>query len=98
MQLEDTLQSKVSRKAKDSSASPLNESSESAAEHGVEHHSLPPEVTSEMNMDTEGSPPKVSESMVAERAYDIWMLSGCPDGKEVEHWLQAEEELRSTPH
>jgi Protein of unknown function (DUF2934) len=27
------------------------------------------------------------------RAYEIWQQTGYPDGKSVEHWLQAENEL-----
>jgi hypothetical protein len=33
------------------------------------------------------------EQRVRERAYEIWQNAGCPDGKSVEHWLQAEAEI-----
>jgi hypothetical protein len=33
------------------------------------------------------------EQRVRERAYDIWQKAGCPEGKLVEHWLQAEAEI-----
>ena len=32
---------------------------------------------------------------VAARAYEIWQQSGCPHGKDKEHWFQAERELRA---
>ncbi len=32
---------------------------------------------------------------IAARAYEIWKASGCPDGKDLDHWLQAERELRT---
>lgn len=32
---------------------------------------------------------------VAARAYQIWDHEGRPDGRDVDHWLQAEQELRS---
>jgi hypothetical protein len=30
---------------------------------------------------------------IAKRAYGIWEMAGHPQGKAVEHWLQAEDEL-----
>jgi hypothetical protein len=30
---------------------------------------------------------------IAERAYFIWKQKGCPDGKALDNWLQAEAEL-----
>jgi hypothetical protein len=33
------------------------------------------------------------EHRVRERAYDLWESSGRPDGKDAEHWLQAEAEI-----
>ena len=30
---------------------------------------------------------------IAQRAYYIWKNEGCPEGKEQQHWLQAEKEL-----
>lgn len=32
---------------------------------------------------------------VAARAYQIWQASGRPNGRDQEHWFQAERELRS---
>jgi hypothetical protein len=36
----------------------------------------------------------VPPEKIAERAYQIWQESGCPDGRDREHWFQAERELR----
>jgi hypothetical protein len=33
------------------------------------------------------------EQRVRERAYQIWERAGRPEGKPVEHWLQAEAEI-----
>jgi hypothetical protein len=33
------------------------------------------------------------QDRIRQRAYELWEASGCPQGCEVEHWLQAEREL-----
>ncbi len=33
---------------------------------------------------------------IATRAYEIWLASGRPNGRDQEHWFQAERELRGT--
>jgi len=30
---------------------------------------------------------------IAQRAYELWEIAGKPEGKETEHWLQAEAEV-----
>lgn len=35
----------------------------------------------------------VIHARVAERAYEIWIAAGCPDGAALDHWLMAEHEL-----
>ena len=35
------------------------------------------------------------KEVVQKRAHEIWERSGCPEGQHVEHWLQAETELRA---
>ena len=40
---------------------------------------------------------KPSRDVIARRAYEIWKTTGCPAGRDVEHWLQAEQELRAGP-
>jgi hypothetical protein len=34
--------------------------------------------------------------LVRKRAFEIWIERGCPDGRDVEHWLLAERELTGT--
>lgn len=34
-------------------------------------------------------------TMIAKRAYEIWLSQGCPHGAEVTNWLQAEAELKA---
>jgi hypothetical protein len=31
--------------------------------------------------------------LIRERAHEIWVEQGCPEGRDVEHWLMAEGEL-----
>jgi hypothetical protein len=33
------------------------------------------------------------EQQIRERAYAVWEEEGCPDGRDREHWLQAEAEI-----
>lgn len=30
---------------------------------------------------------------IAQRAYELWEHNGCPEGRDVDHWLTAEREL-----
>ena len=34
-----------------------------------------------------------STDEIAARAYKIWQQQGCPDGREAQHWWQAEQEI-----
>ena len=36
----------------------------------------------------------VSEALIAERAYLIYLQEGRPDGRHLDHWTRAESELR----
>ena len=36
------------------------------------------------------------EQRIRERAYQIWIEQGQPDGRDKEHWTQAEQELSGT--
>jgi len=36
-----------------------------------------------------GLPPE----LIAARAYKIWQQQGCPEGREEQHWWQAEQEI-----
>ncbi len=37
----------------------------------------------------------VPQEKIAARAYQIWQESGRPNGRDQDHWLQAERELRT---
>lgn len=37
----------------------------------------------------------VSHDKVARRAYEKWLAQGCQHGCDVQHWLEAEAELKS---
>jgi hypothetical protein len=32
--------------------------------------------------------------MIAQRAYHLWLAEGRPDGRALEHWMQAQHELQ----
>ncbi len=34
---------------------------------------------------------------IAELAYTYWLADGCPDGRDLEHWLRAEARLARPP-
>jgi hypothetical protein len=36
-----------------------------------------------------------TSGVIALRAYEIWKTHGCPEGHDMEYWLQAEAELRA---
>jgi hypothetical protein len=36
----------------------------------------------------------ITHEEIAKRAREIWQKEGCPQGRDQEHWLQAESELR----
>ncbi len=38
--------------------------------------------------------PAPDTARVAERAYEIWQQSGRPNGRDQDHWFQAEREVR----
>lgn len=33
------------------------------------------------------------EERLQQRAYEIWEAEGCPEGRDIDHWIQAEREL-----
>jgi Protein of unknown function (DUF2934) len=39
--------------------------------------------------------PEQKEQAIRERAYAIWEEEGRPDGKDLEHWCRAEDEINS---
>lgn len=38
--------------------------------------------------------PQPANANIALRAYELYCVAGCQDGRDLEHWLQAESELR----
>ena len=38
----------------------------------------------------------ISPDRIAARAYEIWQANGRPDGRDRDHWFQAERELRAS--
>jgi hypothetical protein len=39
---------------------------------------------------------EVQRQQIAKRAYALWEQEGRPDGRDLDHWLQAEAELTSS--
>lgn len=39
--------------------------------------------------------PDDREQAIRERAYAIWEQQGCPEGHSIDHWLQAETEIKN---
>jgi hypothetical protein len=39
-------------------------------------------------------PLPVTDALIATRAYEIWQERGCPAGLDLDHWFEAERELR----
>jgi hypothetical protein len=39
--------------------------------------------------------PTLTPGAIAQRAYEIWKETGCPNGRDQEHWFRAERELRA---
>jgi hypothetical protein len=37
----------------------------------------------------------VERDAIAFRAWEIWQREGCPEGRALEHWVQAEQEIQS---
>jgi hypothetical protein len=38
-----------------------------------------------------------SSKKIEQRAHELWEAEGCPEGRELEFWLQAERELPEAP-
>lgn len=38
---------------------------------------------------------EITQQDIAARAYKIWQSEGCPVGKDHEHWVEAERQLRA---
>lgn len=38
---------------------------------------------------------EVSRASIAKRAFEIWLQNACRHGNDIEHWLEAEKQLKS---
>lgn len=47
--------------------------------------------------DSPAPPPEITDEEIATCAYHIYVSEGCPAGRDQEHWLAAEAELRGRP-
>ncbi len=41
----------------------------------------------------EGHKPEPDEHAIRERAHEIWLQEGMPEGREIEHWMRARRDL-----
>jgi hypothetical protein len=39
----------------------------------------------------------IDQDKVRARAFEIWQAEGCPEGRDMEHWIRAEAELTTVP-
>ena len=53
----------------------------------------PPPRKSELHRAPTHARPAPTREEIARRAYELWQRNGCPQGRDVEHWCQAEREL-----
>jgi hypothetical protein len=53
----------------------------------------PPPRKSELHRAPAHPRPAPTREEIARRAYELWQRNGCPQGRDVEHWCQAEREL-----
>jgi hypothetical protein len=37
----------------------------------------------------------IAEELIRQRSYEIWLRDGCPQGRDVQHWLEAKAELEA---
>jgi hypothetical protein len=55
---------------------------------------IPPRPEEEIADEVRDIREAVGHEEVARRAHQLWEQEGCPDGKDSEHWLEAERQLR----
>lgn len=51
-------------------------------------------VISELNDEQEFGETAIPFEEISQRAYELWVARGCPDGSPDEDWFRAQEELR----
>ncbi len=60
-----------------------------------QHRQAPAASKAQRSADAPPAGATKDSARVAERAYEIWQQSGRPQGRDQEHWFQAERELRA---
>jgi hypothetical protein len=40
--------------------------------------------------------PQADNQSIAKLAYECWQKNGCPQGRDLDHWLQAEQSLKAS--
>jgi len=95
MQINDNTQQKNLRPKNSGSGQHTMDSSLAFASDSPQ---MKPEIISEMNLDSEGAPERITDDMIADRAYEIWEQAGKPEGVELINWRQAEQELKALSH
>jgi hypothetical protein len=55
----------------------------------------PVRIVSDLSSEAEAIPDNLSSEHIAQRAYELYAASGYEPGKEVEHWLEAERQLKA---
>lgn len=39
--------------------------------------------------------PTITHDQIARRAYELWLAEGCPGGRDIDNWIEAERQLRT---
>ena len=66
----------------------------SAAQPKMKSTSTSKPVHKRTKADALASPPEITEVEIATCAYFLYVNEGCPAGRELDHWLEAEARLR----
>jgi DUF2934 family protein len=62
---------------------------------GAKKPSATPDTTTIQAATLETTTPTLPHDLIAMRAYELYLGDGAPQGRDVEHWLRAESELRA---
>lgn len=64
-------------------------------EHGTADSQKATSIENSLRLDVRHAPE--TERLIAENAYLRWIAGGCSHGSDIQHWLEAEKELRGQP-
>lgn len=59
---------------------------------------MSPKVDDLVNKERRTTLGTVSHEEIAHLAYEAWQRDGCPQGRDVAYWLEAESQLKATKH